>query len=228
MMSASDWWSASVTTSRRVLVVDPLELLVAIHQDRPGLLREVDREGQLVAEGGRGRRRCGGRHGASHSTASGRTAVPMLGTCFVNVTVSPAAIDGLRTYAPRLPVRSAGSLTVQVVWPLLVPRFVTRQGHRQPGRRPGRRRRPIASNGPTRPAPAGRRRPARARTRSPRRSRCRGPASSTRRAARAGCSARTARRRSATCAPQRAHGCVGAGLAPGAWAEGAVDGAVTG
>ena len=177
------------------LVVDPLEPLVAVHEDRPGELRELGGEGQL----GGVRQRRGGRsvrHGPEQSISRGRTADPSTVTCWLNVRVSPAVDLGREDERARIAgaIRRIGHLARR----LAPAAALVGDGQRE--------RQPTlsatggamaASNGPM-PARANwRPRPGRRRRGRPPRSRCRGPASSTRRGDRAGCTARTARRRSA-------------------------------
>ena len=89
----------------RALVVDPFEPLVAIHQDGPGPLGDIEREGQLVrvaADAG-GVSACAGHHGALHRTSSGFATEPNCVSRCVNVIVSPGSIRGLSMSPPRLP-----------------------------------------------------------------------------------------------------------------------------
>ena len=71
------------------LVVDPLEPLVAIHQDPAGLFGEIRGERELLVEPGR--------HGALHETSSGPGSVPRTVTVLVNVT----ALAGLDARAQQ-------------------------------------------------------------------------------------------------------------------------------
>ena len=64
-------------------------------------------------------------HGEAHSTSSGRRVDPRSLTVWVKVTVSPASTVGLSMKPPIPLLRLVGSVTWQVVWPALLPLFVT-------------------------------------------------------------------------------------------------------
>src|SRR6185295_9014770 len=100
------------------LEVDALDLLEALGQDPPGVLREGDREGEVRASVG-GRR--DGGHCVEQSASSGSGELPSLVTTAVKVTLCPGWTRGDWTLWPGEPIRRGVSSIQHVMAPAFVP-----------------------------------------------------------------------------------------------------------